>query len=187
MLTGSPGLTELARDAFRAIAAHLTDVIGRAQTDGESAPASARSGRLVAPPASTSPPKPAPSGHSKALLFVDGLAKETVASISGLRGLVAGPVMLSYLRDQALQLQAMADAGQQQQPGSVTRIPNSFQICGPGSPCDSFIRFRSNNTGHITDLAVDGQLLSGRLAVGASNTSSGLVLSSVYSYELVAK
>jgi hypothetical protein len=91
--------------------------------------------------------------------------------------------MPSYIRMQALEAEVLAGEGQAVTAGSVTRIHDGFQICwGGGQGCQSFTGFRVNITGHITDLAVDGQLISGRLAVGTNSTGSGLAISGAYAY-----
>ena len=50
-----------------------------------------------------------------------------------------------------------------------------------GTPCESYTGFRSDMSGRITDFLVDGQSVSGRLAIGADSTGSGLAISSVSS------
>lgn len=122
------------------------------------------------------------TGHADAQLFAYGMASDSEASISALLSSVAGPVMHSYIRLQALEAAAYAAEGQAGQPGTVTRILGGFQICFGTQGCQSFTGFRSDATGHITDLAVDGQLISGRLAVGSDRTGSGLAISSVAAY-----
>lgn len=77
---------------------------------------------------------------------------------------------------------AYAAAGQPVQSGSVTEIPKGFQTCWSGASCQSFTGFRWDASGRITDFLVDGQPISGRLALGADSTGSGLDISSVSGY-----
>jgi hypothetical protein len=121
-------------------------------------------------------------------LFADEVADNNELS---LRSVVAGPVMQSYIRQQALIVEAAAEAGS---PGATSTVRagvhGGYQLCSTDSSghtsCDSFTGFRTDAAGRITDLAVDGQLISARLAVGADSTGSQLAISSVGSYRSVA-
>jgi hypothetical protein len=177
------------RQAIAGIAAVLAGAAVIAGCGGtavhHAAPTPAHSTAATAPaPTATHAPASA-SASANAQLFAYGLASDTVASVSSLRSSVAGPVMSHYLTYQSIRSEAAAAAGQPYPPGTVTRIPGGFQICADsssGGVCQSLTGFRSDATGRITDLAVDGQLISARLAIGPNTSGSGLTLTGVTSY-----
>jgi len=144
--------------------------------------------------ASTSPANRSPSATGTASLakkamvtarlIAQALVDQSSAKTSTLIGHVAGPVMPSYLRMEALwdEVNAAA-AGSQAQPGTVTSMLGGFQICyAQQGGCQSLTDFHWDSVGRITDFAVDGQLISPRLAVGGTYSGSVLTFSSVYSY-----
>jgi hypothetical protein len=103
---------------------------------------------------------------------------------------ISGPVMRSYALFEALLTEANAASGSPNTPETVSTIPGGYQDCGTGSngknSCSSFTGFRTDASGRITDLAVNGHLISPRLAVGASNSGSQLAISDVMAYRLVS-
>jgi hypothetical protein len=124
------------------------------------------------------------AGPRQRTAVVSALASGSPASIRSARDSVAGPVMTPYIRMQALLSEAAAASGQPEDVCSVTAISGGgYQICYPqGQGCQSFSAFRSDATGRITGMDVDGQPVSARLAVGPSDSEHGLVLTAVASY-----
>jgi hypothetical protein len=108
---------------------------------------------------------------------------------SSLASAISGLVMRNYARFEALLAEANAAAGSPDSPETVSPIPGGYQDCGTDSngntACDSFTGFRTDASGRITDLAVNGHLISPRLAVGASGTGSQLAISDVLAYRVV--
>jgi len=109
---------------------------------------------------------------------------------SSLASAISGPVMRNYARFQALLAEANAASGSPETPETVSTIAGGYQDCGTDSNgntiCDSLTGFRTDASGRITDLAVNGHLISPRLAVGASNIGSQLAISNVVAYRLVS-
>jgi hypothetical protein len=155
---------------------------GSAVSSGPATPASSAtaSHRVIKSPA---PSSAAVAAKANERLLVNGLASN---SYSGLGKTVAGPVMHSYLRQEAHAVEADAAAGSPDPTGTVSTIPGGYQDCSTNSngdtTCNGFTGFRTDAAGRITDATVDGQLISARLAVGTSTTSSRLVISDVGSY-----
>ena len=98
--------------------------------------------------------------------------------------------MRNYARFEALLAEANAASGSPNSPGTVSAILGGYQLCGTDSngntTCDKFTGFRTDASGRITDLAVNGQLISPRLAAGASSTGSQLAISDVIAYRVVS-
>jgi hypothetical protein len=152
---------------------------------GTSAPSPQATVTVTAPPTASSSSQQASSlARANARLLMSALASGSPASIRSARDSVAGPVMTPYIRMQALLAEAAAASGQPQDVGSVTAISGGgYQICYPqGQGCQSFSAFRSDATGRITGMDVDGQPVAARLAVGPSDSQHGLVLTAVASY-----
>jgi hypothetical protein len=104
---------------------------------------------------------------------------------SPLASAISGPVMRDYVQFQALWDQALAASGHPAAPETVSTIPGGYQLCGTSNGstfCDSFTGWRTDARGRITDLAVDGQLISPRLAAGRPSTGSQLAISDVLAY-----
>jgi hypothetical protein len=116
-------------------------------------------------------------------LIAQALADQSSARILPLLSYVAGSVLPSYIRMEALWDEVNAAAGAPGQPGSVASAAGGFQICyAQQGGCQSLTDFQWDSTGRITDFAVDGQLISPRLAVGGSYSGSALTFSSLYTY-----
>lgn len=120
---------------------------------------------------------------AKARLIAQALVDDTSAKVLPLLNDVAGPVMPSYLRMEALWDDIDTAAGVPGQPGAVKNVADGFQICYAGQGgCQSLTGFHWDSAGLITGFTVDGQLISPRLAVGGTYSGSALTFSSVYSY-----
>jgi hypothetical protein len=116
-------------------------------------------------------------------LIAQAVADQSSTKMLSLLSYAAGPVMPSYLRMQALWDEINAAAGPPSQPGSVTSVADGFQVCyAQQGGCQSLTDFHRDSVGRITDFAVDGELISPRLAVGGTYSGSALTFSSVYSY-----
>jgi hypothetical protein len=145
------------------------------------------------PGASTSPANKSPSAirtapvaekaMARSRLIAQAVADQSSARTLSLLSYAAGPVMPSYLRMHALWDEVNAAAGKPSQPGSVTSVAGGFQVCyAQQGGCQSLTDFQWDSAGRITDFAVDGDLISPRLAVGGDYSGSVLAFSSVYSY-----
>ena len=120
---------------------------------------------------------------ARSRLIAQAVADQSSARMLSLLSYAAGPVMPSYLRMQALWDEVNAAAGPPSQPGSVTSLAGGFQVCyAQQGGCQSLTDFHWDSAGRITDFAVDGELISPRLAVGGTYSGSALTFSSVYSY-----
>jgi len=136
---------------------------------------------------STSPVASAASANERRVAY---WLAGTSPDPSSLASAISGPVMRNYARFEALQAEAHAAAGSPGSPETVSPIPGGYQLCGTDSngntACDKFTGFRTDASGRITDLAVNGQLISPRLAVGASSIGSQLAISDVVAYRVVS-
>jgi hypothetical protein len=143
--------------------------------------------------ASTSPANRSPSAIrtasvaeraiTRSRLIAQAVADQSSAKMLSLLSYAAGPVMPSYLRMEALWDEVNAGTGTPSQSGSLTGVAGGFQVCyAQQGGCQSLTDFHSDSTGRITDFAVDGELISPRLAVGGTYSGSALTFSSVYSY-----
>ncbi len=118
-----------------------------------------------------------------ARLIAQALVDESYTKLLSLQGVVAGPVMPSYLQMEALWDEIDAAAGSPGQPGMVRSIAGGLQICyAKQGGCESLTDFHWDSAGRITDFEADGLLISPRLAVGGSYSGSALTFTSVYSY-----
>jgi hypothetical protein len=117
--------------------------------------------------------------------WLAGASPDTAALASA----ISGPVMRNYAQFESLLAEANAAAGSPDTPGTVSTIPGGYQDCGTDSngstSCDSFTGFRTDASGRITDFAVNGHLISPRLAAGASSTGSQLAISDVVAYRVL--
>jgi hypothetical protein len=103
---------------------------------------------------------------------------------------ISGAAMQDYARFESLEIEADAASGSPDAPETVTAAGGGYQLCAPddsgGQTCDALTGFRASAAGRITDLEVNGQLVSPRLAAGTSSTGAGLALSDVLAYRLGA-
>lgn len=148
---------------------------------GTSAPSPQATVTVTARPAASS--AASSQAHANARLLVDALASGTSASMQSARKLVAGPVMIHYIRFQVVDAEAAEESGQPGVPGSVSLTGGRYQICySRGQGCQSFTAVRADAAGRITGMDVDGQPIAARLATGPSDSGNGLVLTDVNSY-----
>jgi hypothetical protein len=176
------GVNDVKRTALAATAAVLA-----AAGCGTSAPSPQATVTVTAPPAGSSAkssPQASSQARANARLLVDALASGSSASMLSARKLVAGPVMIQYIRFQVAEAGAAEESGQPESPGSVAVIgKGSYQNCLPqGQGCQSFTAFRAGAAGRITGMDVDGQSVAARLAAGPSDRGNGLVFTDVTSY-----
>lgn len=109
---------------------------------------------------------------------------------SSVASAISGPVMRNYALFEAVLSEADAASGSPDSPETVSTISGGYQDCGTnsngGAACDLFTGFRTDAAGRITDFAVNGHLVSPRLAAGRSSTGSQLAISDVVAYRLLS-
>jgi hypothetical protein len=114
----------------------------------------------------------------------------SVIDAGTLRGTVAGPVMVPYVRFQAAATQAAAASGSPIPAQSVTPVPGGYNLCGDdgngGTSCVAYTAFQHNAAGRITGVSVGGQPVAGRIATGPDNTGSTLAITNVEAYRVVS-
>ena len=139
--------------------------------------------------AATPTPSPTPklaSAASDELVFARAMA----ASVKAVPDrVVAGSLMLTYIRFEHAYDAAWAAAGQPNAVARVARIAGGFKLCQPATSnivagCVRFTRFTLNQAGQVTGLSVDGEPINGRLASGPAASSGGLRISGVVAYRL---
>ena len=176
------------------MAAAAAMAVAMAALAGCSGSGASPSGASHSPLAKTSQPA-SPSTSSVAAVatvnerrlayWLAGASPDTAALASA----ISGPVMRNYAQFESLLAEANAAAGSPDTPGTVSTIPGGYQDCGTDSngstSCDSFTGFRTDASGRITDFAVNGHLISPRLAAGASSTGSQLAISDVVAYRVL--
>jgi hypothetical protein len=113
-----------------------------------------------------------PAARVNAAQLAHWLAAGT-ANPAYIQGAISGAAMQDYARFESLEIEADAAPG-----------------CAPddsgGPTCDALTGFRASAAGRITDLEVNGQLVSPRLAARTSSAGAGLALSDVLAYRLGA-
>lgn len=135
--------------------------------------------------ASASPTMTEAAGNERRFAYWLAGASPDPASVDSA---ISGSVMPDYAKFEALLAEADAAAGSPGTPEAVSAVPGGYRLCGTASDgntsCDVLTGFRVDGSGRITDVAVNGQPISARLAVGPAETGSQLALSDVDAYRL---
>jgi hypothetical protein len=82
------------------------------------------------------------------------------------QGAISGAVMQDYARFESLKAEADGASGSPDQPETVTPAADGYRLCADDNgseTCDALTGFRADDAGKITDLEVNGQLVSPRL------------------------
>lgn len=136
-------------------------------------------------PASVSPKMTVTAGNERRFAYWLAGAFPDPASVDSA---VSGSVMQDYAQFQGLLAEADAASGSPGTPEAVSAVSGGYRLCGTttdgGTSCDVFSGFRTNASGRITDVAVNGQPISTRLAAGPAETGSQLAISDVLAYRL---
>lgn len=157
---------------------------GCAVGGGSGKPHGSASSPATRRPAASPSASPSPSVVSQAVIqanersYANWIAGMT-SSAADIASAVSGPVMRAYDGFEAEQTQANNAAGQPVSPGTVNYIGHGgYQACFD-SNCLTMSDWRTDAAGRITDLSVNGQPVSDRVAVGRSTIGSRLALSHV--------
>jgi hypothetical protein len=139
-----------------------------------------------APGSTASPPTTlAGPAAANAKLLAQALAGDSASALSSLvNQSVTGSVMVSYVRSEAVEDQALATAGQAGSPETIAAVVGGWSMCpatGSGG-CDTLTGIKADSDGLLTDVLVDGLPVSGRLSVGTRTTGGGLTISWVAGY-----
>ncbi len=177
----------IARGAFAAAIGLITTLTiagcGSHSSSTQALPSGARTSSAASSPSAAETASVAKKGMATARLIAQALVDHSYTKLLALKSDVAGPVMPSYLQMEALWDEIDAATGSPGQPGTVTSIADGFKICyAKQGGCQSLTDFHWDSAGRITDFEVGGLLISPRLAVGGSYSSSGVTFISVYSY-----
>jgi hypothetical protein len=137
-------------------------------------------GSAASPPATLAGPAAA-----NAKLLAQALAGDSASALSSLANQsVTGPVMVTYVRSEAVQDLALATAGQADPPETIAQVVGGWSMCpaqGNGG-CDTLTGIKADSDGLLTDVLVDGLPVSSRLSVGTKSTGGGLTISWVAGY-----
>ena len=137
------------------------------------------------PTASASPKLTVASGNERRFAYWLAGASPDPASLDST---ISGSVMPHYAQFQALLAEADAAAGSPGTPEAVSVITGGYRLCGTSSnddtSCVTLTGFRVDTSGRVTDVAVNGQPISTRLAAGPAETGSHLAISDVVAYRL---
>jgi hypothetical protein len=133
-------------------------------------------------PAHSSSTKTVASSNERS--FVNWLARASTdpAQISST---ISGPAMLAYAQIEAMNAVAADPRGHPISPETVSLILGGYQGCGTDNGttfCGSFTDWVTNASGRITDLNIDGQLVSQKIAICSPNGGGQLAFSDVVAY-----